>query len=61
MNNNVAESTIQLLDASNLDNVNQVKDLLGQDLNAQDEEGWTALMVAAALLSPKGDFEVVDV
>ena len=49
MNNNVAESTIQLLDASELDNVDQVKDLLAQgaDLNAQDEEGWTALMVAA--------------
>ena len=50
MNNNVAESTIQLLDASELDNVDQVKDLLAQgaDPNAQDEFGWTALMVAAA-------------
>ena len=49
MNNNVAESTIQLLDASELDNVDQVKDLLAQgaDLNAQNEAGVTALMVAA--------------
>ena len=49
MNNNVAESTIQLLDASELDNVDQVKDLLGQGVNpnAQDEYGLTALMVAA--------------
>ena len=49
MNNNVAESTIQLLDASELDNVDRVKDLLAQgaDLNAQNEAGVTALMVAA--------------
>ena len=49
MNNNIPEKTIQLLDAIELDNVDQVKDLLAQgaDLNAQDEAGLTALMVAA--------------
>ena len=49
MNKIVPESTLQLLEASELDNVDQVKDLLGQGVNpnAQDEYGLTALMVAA--------------
>ena len=50
MNNNVPESTIQLLEATKLNNVDQVKALVGRgvDPNAQNEYGWTALMVAAA-------------
>ena len=50
MNNNVPESTIQLLEATELNNIDQVKALVGRgvDPNAQNEYGWTALMVAAA-------------